>query len=143
MKKLFIYAGCAIVVAAAAFWLMPDRPTEPDNSFYTEIIPYIWKNKGKVPKLKQRSRPYSTIPPGKQLAAVEATQAARLKHADHARAISWGEAGPTNVPGRITDIGVHPSQPNTVYAGAAAGGVFKSYDGGNSWTPIFDDAGTP
>ena len=152
MKKLFLYAGCAIVVAAAAFWLMPDRSTEPDNAFYTEIIPYIWKNKGKVPKLKQRpndwfyaqrSRPYNTIPPGKQLAAVEATQAARLKHADHAKAISWGEAGPTNIPGRITDIGVHPSQPNTVYAGAAAGGVFKSYDGGSSWTPIFDDVGTP
>jgi len=152
MKKFAAFIGVAALATAAGFWLVNDQPPSVDNSFYTEITPYIWKNHGKVPKLKQRPNdwfyaqralPYSTIPPGKKLAAVEAAQEARRIADDAAKTVSWSEAGPTNVPGRITDIAVHPSQPNTVYAGAAAGGVFKSYDGGNSWTPIFDDVGTP
>ncbi|MDH3891770.1 MAG: hypothetical protein OEV49_11860 [candidate division Zixibacteria bacterium] len=152
MKKLCLLTSIALIFVAAAFFFMDKQPVEVDNSFYTDITPYIWKNNGKVPKLKQRpndwfyaqrSLPYATIPPGKQLAAVEATQAARKLVQSEDKVISWTEAGPTNVAGRITDIAVHPSEPNTVYVGAAAGGVFKSFNGGVSWTPIFDDVGTP
>ena len=38
----------------------------------------------------------------------------------------------------ISVVGV-PGKPNIVYAGAAAGGIFKSTDGGHHWQPIFDD----
>ncbi len=52
----------------------------------------------------------------------------------------WIPVGPTNIGGRITDVEVHPDQPNVVYFGAAAGGLFKSSDDGLSWTPVFDEA---
>ena len=52
----------------------------------------------------------------------------------------WEFAGPLNIGGRITDVEMHPSDLNTIYIGAASGGVFKSPDKGNTWTPIFDDA---
>jgi photosystem II stability/assembly factor-like uncharacterized protein len=48
-------------------------------------------------------------------------------------------AGPTNIQGRVSDIEFNPKNPNTVYAGAATGGVFKSTDMGQSWFAIFDD----
>ncbi len=50
-------------------------------------------------------------------------------------------AGPTNIGGRISDIEFNPLDANIVYAGAATGGVFKSTDMGQTWFPIFDDAG--
>jgi photosystem II stability/assembly factor-like uncharacterized protein len=47
--------------------------------------------------------------------------------------------GPANMSGRIGAIDAVNSDPNVIYVGAAAGGVWKSVDGGLSWTPVFDD----
>ncbi len=55
---------------------------------------------------------------------------------------TWHFAGPTNIGGRISDIAVHPSDANTIYAGTASGGVFKSIDFGENWNPIFDNEAT-
>lgn len=48
-------------------------------------------------------------------------------------------AGPTNVGGRITAVVVSPTDPNTIYAGAALGGIFKTTDGGQNWISVTDD----
>lgn len=47
--------------------------------------------------------------------------------------------GPAGMSGRVTAIAAHPRDPMTVYAGAATGGVWKSANGGTTWTPVFDD----
>src|SRR6267378_2444564 len=39
---------------------------------------------------------------------------------------------------RIASIAGVPGDPSTYYAGAASGGIWKSTDGGNRWSPIFD-----
>jgi hypothetical protein len=51
----------------------------------------------------------------------------------------WQFEGPSNVGGRITGIAVHPDNPSTIYAAGAIGGVFKSTDGGDVYTPIFEE----
>jgi photosystem II stability/assembly factor-like uncharacterized protein len=90
----------------------------------------------------QRAYPIGNIPIDQRLASLEQAQT-MLEKMGNKSAVVWLEAGPTNIPGRITDLAVHPSNPNTIYAGAAAGGVFKSTDNGVSWIPVFDITGTP
>lgn len=65
---------------------------------------------------------------------------------------AWTEIGPFNLPngqsegtvtsvsGRVTAIAVKPDNPNIVYVGTAQGGVYRTMDGGDTWTPIFDGA---
>jgi photosystem II stability/assembly factor-like uncharacterized protein len=47
--------------------------------------------------------------------------------------------GPAGMSGRITVLEAAVSDPSLVYAGAATGGVWKSTNGGLTWTPTFDD----
>ncbi|MBI1874965.1 MAG: hypothetical protein HYS05_13905, partial [Acidobacteria bacterium] len=41
--------------------------------------------------------------------------------------------------GRISAVVGAPGDTNTYYAGAASGGVWKTTDGGRTFTPVFDD----
>ncbi|HBL25980.1 MAG TPA: hypothetical protein DD490_04005, partial [Acidobacteria bacterium] len=41
--------------------------------------------------------------------------------------------------GRVTAVAAVASDPATVWVGAASGGIWKSADGGTTWTPVFDD----
>lgn len=47
-------------------------------------------------------------------------------------------SGGANASGRVSTIALHPTDLNTAYIGAAGGGVWKTTDGGQSWTPITD-----
>jgi photosystem II stability/assembly factor-like uncharacterized protein len=53
--------------------------------------------------------------------------------------LSWQLEGPGNIGGRFNVLKQDPINSNIIYAGAANGGIFKTTDGGNTWSPIFDD----
>ncbi|HEX9902475.1 MAG TPA: hypothetical protein VGB72_06400 [Acidobacteriota bacterium] len=46
--------------------------------------------------------------------------------------------GPANMSGRIGAIDAVAADPKVIYVGGAAGGVWKSVNGGLTWTPVFD-----
>ena len=51
----------------------------------------------------------------------------------------WIQKGPytsNNGIGRMDKIAFHPTNPNTIYAGSAYGGLFKTTDYGESWNPV-------
>ena len=52
--------------------------------------------------------------------------------ASHAHAATWKSEGPSF--GYIHALVVEPAHPDTLYAGTHGGGVWKSTDGGRSWT---------
>lgn len=51
----------------------------------------------------------------------------------------WTVQGPGNLGGRVNTLAVDPDNEDIIYAGFSLGGVFKTVDSGNSWTPIFDE----
>ena len=93
--------------------------------------------------------------PGSRLQAVRDVQAARSKRQRGPRgAANWTPVGPQTiwngptiatfppspragetspVSGRVTALAVDPIEPNTIYAGAAQGGIWKSTDRGVTW----------
>lgn len=54
----------------------------------------------------------------------------------------WQFAGPLNIGGRLTDVEINPQNENEIWLGTASGGIFKSNDAGDTFTPVFDDAGS-
>lgn len=50
--------------------------------------------------------------------------------------------GPANMGGRIVDLAVVESDPNTMYVAAATGGLWKTTNDGDSWTAVFDQQPT-
>lgn len=51
----------------------------------------------------------------------------------------WTFVGPLNTGGRITDAAIAPDNDDHLYLATATGGIFRSYDRGVNWTPIFDN----
>lgn len=50
----------------------------------------------------------------------------------------WEWLGPGNIGGRIRSILIHPTQPDTMWIGGVAGGIWKTTNGGAWWTPLDD-----
>lgn len=72
----------------------------------------------------QRAYPLNEVPvPARLKAAAEARTFQVAAAAKSAINVTWSEAGPSNIPGRITDIAVHPSQPNVIYEASARPGL--------------------
>src|SRR5919106_1649105 len=49
----------------------------------------------------------------------------------------WRPIGPANMSGRVTDIEGLPSPSRTFYVAAAAGGIWKTTNGGTTFRPLF------
>lgn len=64
----------------------------------------------------------------------------KKKEKDAIPNIQWDERGPTNVAGRTRAILIDASDAtgNTIFAGGVGGGLWKSTDGGSSWSKIND-----
>jgi len=132
MKSVYTIALSLLVVLSTPFLInrivCPEKPLPVQ-----ERIPNDWF-------FNQRAYPYEQI---NHKAFLQALQTAtRQQTRLTSRESVWEFAGPTNIEGRITDIELLPGDPQTIFLGSAQGGVFKSTDAGNNWTPILDNAGS-
>ena len=50
----------------------------------------------------------------------------------------WIAIGPGNIGGRVRSLVIHPTNPATMWVGAVAGGVWKTTNGGGSWSTNTD-----
>ena len=73
------------------------------------------------------------------LLTLVATPASSSVDPDLLAGVSARSIGPATMSGRVGAVTALPSDPETIYVGAASGGVWKSTDGGATWAPIFDE----
>ncbi|MGH9835465.1 MAG: WD40/YVTN/BNR-like repeat-containing protein, partial [Blastocatellia bacterium] len=106
--------------AAARFYLQKRLP-EGEKEIPVERYPEARQQARRMPR-------YSTAQ-SRFLSQAEA-------EADSAAA--WAELGPGNLGGRTRALIIHPTDHDTMYAAAAAGGVWKTTDGGASWKALTD-----
>jgi photosystem II stability/assembly factor-like uncharacterized protein len=154
--RYYIAAAAVAVITAGVMFVYPPAPSpqeqtdKPDRAAVDEKAASekfrafkMAKRKGDTSKKPtewftlSRAYPFDEIPFEPYKRALN--RAIEIYNQDASSRIGiWTMAGPSNVGGRVTAMAVHQSQPNTIYAGAALGGVLKSVDGGNTWAPISD-----
>jgi hypothetical protein len=135
----------------------PDRPPGVHGPF--DETEYIQAREAFI-ALRRGNDPSKPLDPTARSRAIElmdrqiSERDRATKGANQPDTFSWVELGPNpiplgqtsgsraNVSGRIAAIEIDPADPNKVYVGAAQGGVYRSLDGGTTWTPIFDSAQT-
>src|SRR5579862_4257858 len=57
-------------------------------------------------------------------------------------ALKWRSIGPSVTGGRIVSLSVNPHDHSTYFVGVACGGVWKTTNAGNTYTPVFDGEGS-
>lgn len=131
--KAFPRLGLLVLVAAlGSSWLLWPHME------YAETRPGRFPNEFEWVK---RTWPYFNADPAAIRTAAD--NAHKMRRAAKSRAFGiWESVGPTNIPGRVSDVAFDPLHPGTLWASAATGGVLKSNDAGTSWTFVFDDAPT-
>src|SRR5262245_11460761 len=74
-------------------------------------------------------------------AATTVTAVAGAQTLDSATAagMRWRNVGPANFMGRLSDVQGIPGPSKTLFVAAAAGGIWKSTNNGQTWRPTFDD----
>lgn len=92
---------------------------------------------------RSRAYPDPDIPQGKYYQAVQQAAQQSVKDAKAAqRALPstapWQSLGPLNVWGRMLCVALNPRNPNTVLAGSASGGLWRSHTGGlgGDWSRV-------
>ena len=74
------------------------------------------------------------------LAAVLHGQATRLAP-DTFKELAFRSIGPGLTSGRISDVAIDPKNPSVWYVAASVGGLWKTENRGNTFTPVFDTYG--
>ncbi|MEZ5313236.1 MAG: hypothetical protein R2862_06050 [Thermoanaerobaculia bacterium] len=144
--SLFVLAAAPLAAQEAPTRAMPMPPfaTGIDKEAYMRArAEYISLLRG-VPTFQSYDARALAI---QQMDAVE-----RLRRPD-VEIGAWTPLGPNPIPngqvvtgpqlavsGRVSAIAVDPTDEDIVYVGAAQGGVYRSLNGGTSWTQIFDGA---
>ena len=73
------------------------------------------------------------------LLAGAATLPAQAIDSATAAGLRWRNVGPANFMGRMADVVGIPGPSKTLFVAAAAGGVWKTTNNGQTWRPVFDD----
>jgi photosystem II stability/assembly factor-like uncharacterized protein len=117
--RILLVCLFALIIFAPGERNEPEERTPPDEWFVTQRIAH------------------GGVPPGALERAGRAADLMERQFRSAGLSAAWSFVGPVNVGGRINDVAIDPKSPNTVYAGAASGGVWVSRDAGITFSPAW------
>jgi hypothetical protein len=152
--RLHYFTPCLVLLLLAAPGLLtaqgdPDLP--PEGRGRIDKATYLQLRAQHSATLRGLKTPVPAYARVKAIRALE-QQERFLKADPRISSLSWTPIGPAPIPngqtigpsvavsGRVTAIAVHPTDPAKVYVGTAYGGLYRSLDGGQTWTPLMDRA---
>jgi Secretion system C-terminal sorting domain len=151
-----VLLSCLLVLAETAFAQedpdMPDflRSTMSKEEFMQRRADAIAMKRG-----VEKDKPFDPANRINAIRQMEEQKRAIAASGANSRitALNWTEIGPNPIPngqvvsgaqlpvsGRTICIAVHPTNANIVYVGTAQGGLYRTTDGGATWTPLMDNA---
>jgi hypothetical protein len=145
---VFAFLSLLVVLGCFGFNSAPQEKISPEEKRNIVRQPADWF-------YRQRAYPHEHVPSGalqralRQLDRKLASEAMAPLRAGgpFATSPSWSSIGPqpidtpygaSVVSGRVTALAIDPSNPSIVYLGGAQGGVWKTTNGGASWSPLTD-----
>lgn len=113
----------------------PKRPDKPDHAVFfraqQQSVNGVVKPDGLMIATEQRN----------QIIANTQAPVANIEGAANISSDKWVELGPGNIGGRTRAIYIHPQDTNLILIGSVGGGIWKSTNGGTSWSVINDFMG--
>ncbi len=135
----------------------PDMPLQFQTGMTKEE--FMMKRSEYIAELRgvEEGKPFDPTKRIKAVKKLEKQEIARAQMPDSVEketlTAAWTEIGPNPIPlgqvvagpqlpvsGRTIGIAVHPTNPDIVYVGTAQGGLYRTTDGGTTWTPMLDNA---
>ena len=159
-NKIRYIAFIAFLVLMAQIGFGQDDPDKPDFIKSKISVEEFMKLRADAIGMQRGIEKDKPFNPANRLAAIRQMQEQkhRLSSGRNASQLNtlltlWTELGPNPIPngqvvsgpqlsvsGRTVSIAVHPTNPDIVYVGTAQGGLYRTLDGGTTWTPMLDNA---
>lgn len=156
--------GLSFLLTQSAFAQISERPEDEILKYPVTVTNEVGLYKGinSIPESVRRSKPFARMLHEMQhyagmnginnrelrLEAFEQSKSDLLRDIAASDKVSgsklpvfsnaWINVGPTNTGGCTKALAFDPNDGNTIYAGAAAGGVWKTINAGSSWSPLTD-----
>ncbi|HEX4945161.1 MAG TPA: hypothetical protein VFZ34_00685 [Blastocatellia bacterium] len=166
--RRYVFVWLSLAAAVAVIALGANHFLTPELKRNRSVIEPKEEGKGSADEefYRQRAYPLNTIPIGARQKAIEQAEneerrlrnssrfASELARLEADSDLGWTQLGPQPIKavpgdpsgsyaGRITAIALHPQYDGisnqTVYVGGALGGLWRSTNNGQSWTPLTDD----
>src|SRR5271157_233473 len=131
MKRIIAAAFCLLTISCARPPHTAAIPAAPHSDFPDDAAEFL---------RQERVLGSGPVPGERYLEAQRHLRGMRTL-AEHPAAVSfgtWESLGPGNVGGRTRGLVIHPQNPNIMWAGGATAGVWKTVDGGQTWTSQTD-----
>ncbi|HEU4727138.1 MAG TPA: hypothetical protein VFT22_04600 [Kofleriaceae bacterium] len=135
MNAYRLVTGCAIASIAIAACGKPRVVVERDDDEVPENDYFYLQRVSRDGRIDVQARAQAVLH-----ARLMRARTTALSSVDAASV--WQLRGPLNVGGRVADLVGDPADASKFYVGAASGGVWKTVDGGATFTPIFDNHGS-